>query len=124
MSQKPLTPSPEVWLHILFGDSSGGGHLYGYGTEGKSEFPRYWPLARIENSILSALENIQARDHIPSPGVYDEFVDGILLRVAITVDETGQPRVMSAFPLRGNGVFRIQLGIRVSKPLLRQDRRK
>jgi hypothetical protein len=124
MSQKPLTPSPAVWLHILFGDSSGGGHLSGYGSEGKTEFPSYWTLARIENAVLSALENIRARENELSHGGYDEFVDGIYLRVAITLNCGGEPEVLSAFPLRGNGVFQIQGGVRKSRPLLRQDRRK
>ena len=125
MSQNPLTPSPTVWLHILFGDSKGGGHLGGQGIEGKSEFPEYWSLSRIEQAILCAQENIIARLGSLVQGEHNELVDGILLRIIITQqDEDAALSIRTAFPIRGNGVFRNINGERISKPLLRQDRKR
>ena len=113
MSRKPLTPSPAVWLHILFGDDFGGGHLSGQGVEGKTEFPHYWQLARIEQAVASAVSNIQARDSEPV-GVFEELVDGILLRIVVRSDAAGNSVIRTAYPLRGNGVFQNQYGAPVS----------
>jgi len=124
MSQRLLTPSPEVWLHILFGDENGGGHLHGFGREGKTEFPEYWTLTRIEHAVMAAISNVQNRNRELLPGFYDEFVDGIILRIVLTKDLLGPVKISTAHPVRGNGVFRKINGVLVSKPLLRQDRRK
>ena len=124
MSSSPLYPTPAVWLHILFGDDQGGGHLAGQGVEGKTEFPAYWSLARIEQCIQVAVANISARNKTITSGRYEELVDGLLLRVVLDFDETGELIIQTAHPLRGNGVFRNIDGSRVSKPLLRQDRKK
>lgn len=124
MSTSSLYPSTAVWLHILFGDDQGGGHLAGQGIEGKTEFPEYWSLARIEQSIQIALQQMQTRHGEIQPGIYEELIDGIILRVVIHIDERGKIFLQTAHPLRGNGVFRNVNGIPVSKPLLRQDRKK
>lgn len=124
MSMKPLIPTPENWLHILFGDERGGGHLAGQGIESKTEFPSYWSLSRIENAIISAQANVLARDGVLRASEYVELVDGILLRVVIQRTSSGALTIATAHPLRGNGVFRNISGEQVSKPLLRQDRKK
>lgn len=124
MNIMPLEPEADVWLHILFGDSRGGGHLHGQGIEGKTEFPSYWNLSRIEKSIRSAQENFLARNDSLNVGPFEELVDGILLRVVIERGPGDELRISTVHPLRGNGVFRNVDGKSVSMPLLRQDRRK
>ena len=42
---------PERAIHILDGDATGGGHRYGTGTLGKTEFPASWDDDRILNAI-------------------------------------------------------------------------
>lgn len=124
MSSSPLYPSAQTWLHILFGDNEGGGHLAGQGFDGKSEYPSYWAFSRIESAIVLAQLQRLNRGMEISPGVFDELVDGILLRIVIRQSTGGLLEIETAFPLRGNGVFRNIEGQRVSRPLLPQDRRK
>ena len=45
---------PERAIHILDGDATGGGHRYGTGTPGKTEFPANWDDDRILNAITFA----------------------------------------------------------------------
>lgn len=46
--------------HILYGDATGGGHLYGVGKPCKSEFPKHWD----EQTILKEVELIAANDNL------------------------------------------------------------
>jgi len=48
--------------HILDGDATGGGHRYGTGHPGKTEFPADWTDARIAAAIVSVA---RAPDHVP-----------------------------------------------------------
>jgi hypothetical protein len=124
MGPNPHYPSAETWLHILFGDDNGGGHLAGQGIEGKTEFPEYWTLSRIESAILDIQKQALSIDIEKHTVFLDGLVDGVLLRVVFTLDGEGERAVKTAYPLRGNGVFKNINGVRVSLPLLRQDRKK
>jgi len=44
--------SPERRVHILDGDSIGGGHRHGVGKPGKTEFPAAWTDEKIIASVL------------------------------------------------------------------------
>ncbi|MEM8832904.1 MAG: EndoU domain-containing protein [Pseudomonadota bacterium] len=46
--------------HILYGDATGGGHLYGTGKPCKSEFPKHWN----EDTIIKEVELIAANDNL------------------------------------------------------------
>jgi hypothetical protein len=124
MRQCPQQPSAETWLHILFGDENGGGHLAGQGIEGKTEFPEYWTLSRIESAVLTTQKQALSSDAQNHKVFFDGLVDGVLIRVVFALDQNGKQSLKTAFPLRGNGVFKNINGGRVSMPLLRQDRRK
>lgn len=52
--------SPQRRTHILFGDATGGGHLYGTGKPCKSEFPKHW----YEQTIIKEVELIAANDNL------------------------------------------------------------
>lgn len=52
--------SPERRTHILYGDATGGGHLYGQGKPCKSEFPQHWS----EETIIKEVELIAANDNL------------------------------------------------------------
>lgn len=46
-----LRMTPERVVHILDGDATGGGHRFGSGISGKTEFPASWDDDRILNAI-------------------------------------------------------------------------
>jgi len=47
-------------VHILHGDATGGGHLYGTGKPCKSEFPKHWS----EDTVIKEVELIAANDNL------------------------------------------------------------
>lgn len=46
--------------HILYGDATGGGHLYGQNKPCKSEFPKHWN----EDTIIKEVDLIAANDNL------------------------------------------------------------
>jgi hypothetical protein len=48
-----LRVSPERMIHILDGDGTGGGHRYGTGSPGRTEFPAHWNDDTILNAITT-----------------------------------------------------------------------
>jgi hypothetical protein len=58
--KKAVVISPERRAHILYGDATGGGHLFGQGKPCKSEFPKHWD----EDTIIKEIELIAANDNL------------------------------------------------------------
>ncbi len=86
-------------IHILDGDATGGGHRYGTGTPGKTEFPASWDEDKITDSILSVARApdsaiLQRNGRWKAEGVRDE----VMLAVIIMADG----RIWSAYPLPGS----------------------
>jgi len=52
--------SPQRRTHILYGDATGGGHLFGTGKPCKSEFPKHWD----EETIIKEVDLIAANDNL------------------------------------------------------------
>lgn len=52
--------SPKRRDHILYGDATGGGHLFGTGKPCKSEFPAHWD----EQTIIKEVELIASNDNL------------------------------------------------------------
>lgn len=121
MSSIPLVPTPEVWQHILFGDVNGGGHLCGANIESKTEFPTDWHLSRIERAIESVQRNHIARHGEIRVGQLEGFVDGLVLRLILEEDEDGVLFLVTAYPIRGQGVHQNRGGKKVSRPLKDSD---
>jgi hypothetical protein len=93
-----LRMPPERTIHILDGDATGGGHRYGTGKPGKTEFPASWDDAKITESILSVARSpdaasLQQNGRWKAEGVRDE----VTLAVIIMADG----RIWSAYPLPG-----------------------
>ena len=90
--------SDERRQHILFGDASGGGHLYGVGKPCKSEFPEYWS----EDAIIKEIELIAANDNLSwrqeDNGYYvtEENVGNVRVRVVKNRDNT---QVITGYPV-------------------------
>jgi hypothetical protein len=83
-------------IHILDGDSTGGGHRYGTGIPGKSELPKEWSDDKIMNEISDIATDPSAK-RTPSRGgrtVIDSTRDGIDVRVV--VDKNGN--IITGFP--------------------------
>jgi hypothetical protein len=90
---------PERAVHILDGDATGGGHRYGTGTPGKTEFPESWDEDKIIDSILSVARSpdsasLQQNGRWKVGGVRDE--------VALAVIIAADGRIWSAYPLPGS----------------------
>lgn len=87
-------------IHILDGDATGGGgHRYGTGKPGKTEFPASWDDDKITDSILSVARSpdsvgLQKNGRWKVEGVRDE----VMLAVIIMADG----RIWSAYPLPGS----------------------
>ncbi len=84
--------------HILHGDRSGGGHLYGTGKPCKSEFPAYWNAQKI----ITTVEEAAANDNIPwkrqDNGYYVADIMSDNLRIRIVLNEQ-QDEVITAYPV-------------------------
>jgi hypothetical protein len=90
---------PDRAIHILDGDATGGGHRYGTGTPGKTEFPASWDEDKITDSILSVARSpdsasLQRNGRWKAEGVRDEVA------LAVIIMEDG--RIWSAYPLPGS----------------------
>jgi hypothetical protein len=50
--QDAIRITPERTIHVLDGDSTGGGHRHGTGKPGKTEFPAGWKDEKIIDNVL------------------------------------------------------------------------
>jgi Bacterial EndoU nuclease len=92
--------SLERAAHILDGDATGGGHRYGTGKPGKTEFPAGWDDAKVLGTIKDVA---QAPDQQP---LYQAWNDRWLTRgtrddVEIVAVVSSDGRVVSGWPLPG-----------------------
>lgn len=84
--------------HILYGDSTGGGHLHGAGKPCKSEFPASWDASQIIGKVktLAANDNIPWRREENGYHTAEQTVDGV--RVRIVLDREGDD-IITAYPV-------------------------
>lgn len=90
--------SPQRRLHILEGDSRGGGHRPGRGIPGKSEFPRGWSDDRIIGAIVEVASDPASSRRAEADGrtVATGTRDGVEIRVV--VDRDGRS-VVTGYPV-------------------------
>lgn len=84
--------------HILNGDSTGGGHRFGTGISGKTEFPQSWSDSKIITAVSQIAGNPRAVWSKPGTGTYitsEGYVDGILIRVVYDLEEQ---RIVNGYP--------------------------
>ena len=90
--------------HILDGEGRSGGHRYGTGTPGKTEFPASWS----DDDILEAIRQVAGTGTVDRPA----HRDGDLVVVGevngVTIEVVVQPNgeVRTGYPLSGPGVRR------------------
>lgn len=108
----------ELLRHVWEGEPNGlqGGHRYGLGREGKTEFPEDWTLVTVKEAILVTLT------HPQSICVYEErtFLLREVKHVILQIEMrklSGGFIIKSVFPVCGEGVFRNQKGRRQLLPL-------
>lgn len=90
--------TPQRRQHILVGNETGGGHKFGAGKPGKTEFPQSWD----DDKIITAALSIANDEKIPMrpSGRYwlkASAVDGVFMRVVLNPDKG---EVITAYPLR------------------------
>jgi RHS repeat-associated protein len=98
-SEKPSLLDPKARQHILDGDGpKSGGHRYGTGKPGKSEFPQHWSDQKIEHEISDiatdphvSWSKPDARGYISGSGMRD----GVQVKVIV---DTIQGRVVTGYP--------------------------
>lgn len=113
----PLTD--EVLAHIWEGepgDPRKGGHRFGLGREGKTEFPEHWTLEMMSQAVRITLNTPQ---FIAVAGPFtrcSRIVKRVLVRVQLS-KQSGADVVTSAYPVCGDDVFLNVRGRRISVPL-------
>jgi hypothetical protein len=101
-----LTPADE--RHIIIGESGDakrGGHLFGTGRPGKTEFPAGWDRYKIMEAVQAVIDLpdsvVKAGDRV----IRVRKVGGVTIRVSSYPDrETGKHVLHSAYPEFGRGV--------------------
>ena len=90
--------SPDRRIHILDGDTTGGGHRPGTGNKDKSEFPTVWSDDKIVREVESvANDSASIRTVQPNGRIRVEGVrDGVAVRVIIDADGTS---IRTAHPI-------------------------
>lgn len=92
-----ITMSEKRKIHILYGDETGGGHLYGVGKPCASEFPANWRKEDVVERVLThANDNLDWKQQ--QNGKYvAETMDGSI-RIRIVLDSS-RNEVVTAYPV-------------------------
>jgi hypothetical protein len=108
----------ELLHHVWEGevDTSQGGHRYGRGREGKTEFPQHWDLSMLRfavGQVLEAPHTVRYR----GPHIYLLRKVGELIVAVDLLSIAHSIRIRTAYPVNGEGVARNTGGLRVELPL-------
>ena len=108
----------ELLRHVWEGERNGrdGGHRFGLGREGKTEFPEQWDLEMVRLSIVEVLSKPQVIQ-VRRGGVVCIRQVGRVVMTVWLVRSRKNLYVQKAFPLSGDGVYQNLDGLRVSRPL-------
>lgn len=108
----------ELLRHVWEGEPNGrqGGHRSGLGREGKTEFPEHWDISMVEHSIHEVLSRPQ-RIHTDGRNLtLHRIIGGVMVCVKLR-KSIHSYLVFAAFPVCGDGVFRVTKGIPRPIPL-------
>ena len=108
----------ELLRHVWDGeeDPTQGGHRYGLGRDGKTEFPEQWDISMVEHAIRATLTQPQS---IRKRGIEItclRLVGGVVMKVVLRSKNDG-PVIHAVYPECGDGVFRNERGIPTALPL-------
>jgi hypothetical protein len=89
--------SPARTRHILYGDATGGGHIYGAG-KGKSEFPANWSGDKIMHAISDVASSPNSVYATQRGGriIAEGYYDGVKIRAVI---EGNGSDIVTGFPI-------------------------
>jgi len=89
--------SDKAKTHILYGNETGGGHLYGIGIPCKSEFPQDWTAEKIITTTkqIAANDNLSWERQRNGYYVAEQTIDGLDVRVVLDREKDG---VITAYP--------------------------
>lgn len=84
--------------HILYGDHTGGGHLYGVNALCKSEFPMDWSAEEIIAAVKTLAANDNMRWSRAKNGYYtaEHWVRGVQIRVVLDREKDD---IITAYPV-------------------------
>lgn len=113
----PLTD--EVLAHIWDGepgDVNQGGHRYGLGREGKTEFPEDWSADRTRKAVMRVLAHPHSVIHHQQKVICLGLIADVIIEVRLSINADGL-FLQTAFPVCGVGVFQNVRGSRQARPL-------
>lgn len=113
----PLTD--EVLAHIWEGepgDVNQGGHRFGLGREGKTEFPESWSIEQVAIAVRKTLDQPQSVRTFRQGIILKRLFLELIVEVELRVKKDGTI-LITAFPLCGDGVFMNVRGQRQQIPL-------
>lgn len=94
--------------HILDGNPDNpetGGHRFGTGRPGKTEFRKNWSGDKAVAAVNATLADPEVTIHGGDRSDYLKEVDGVIVRVS-TYTEDGVRRLRTAYPVNGVGVVK------------------
>ena len=112
-------PVTEALLrHVWEGEPNGrkGGHRFGLGREGKTEFPENWELSMAEYAITETLSRPQVVRINKDSTTCLRQVGGVVMIVTL-YRRRRRLFILTAYPLSGDGVGQNRHHIRVDVPL-------
>jgi SPP1 gp7 family putative phage head morphogenesis protein len=91
-------------IHILDGDSTGGGHRSGTGSANKTEFPPNWTDAKILDAVREVAGTGTVEKPARRPGELEIIgeVDGVKIKAIVKANGD----IRTAYPISGPGVVR------------------
>lgn len=122
-------PPPKVGKaemnHVMDGEPNNprqGGHRFGTGRPGKTEFPKLWTDSKAAAAIRETLANPEVTIHRGDRTDHLREVDGVIVRVS-TYFTNGTRKFRTAYPVNGNGVVENPRdgSLAVAKPLDRSE---
>lgn len=114
-AQVPITDQflRHVWVGEL--DESKGGHRFGLGREGKSEFPEHWDEFMLKQALELVLSNPQSVRFRPGFYTIARLVGDVIIEVKLNA--VSELKLVSAYPVCGTGVYWNVRGLRIPVPL-------
>jgi hypothetical protein len=110
----------ELLGHVWEGEPNPklGGHMFGLGREGKTEFPQHWTRETVRLAIESVLAQPQAVHNYGHSVSCISQIGLVIVHVKlIRVKRKGRFLIQTAFPMSGEGVFQIRNGVSIPIPL-------
>jgi hypothetical protein len=113
-----VSVTEELLQHVWEGEPNGhqGGHRFGLGREGKTEFPEDWTVATVKKAIRATLSHPHSIQRFEERTFLLREVKCVIVQVEVR-HFSGGNTIRSVYPVCGEGVFRNQKGRKQLLPL-------